>query len=399
MAFDSWLTGLEFLLGVFGCKESERIGKEMGINSVRKFFRLAKFALLALCASFCVAPSVALAVTSNITYELDGGTNYTGAPATYTYGVGAEISGVPTKSGSVFMGWCTDAELTNCAMTQTIGVDATGAKTFYAKWISGKFVLTTTNLDANTEFKFRMGAKGTFTVDCGDGGTLSSAADPTDVSGNTITRSGTTSVEYSCTYSTGGVKTIVFDGLATGYHGYEGAAITFGRYYDNTRAEYVALTPTLVAEIYGSLGSIFPTLGNAAGQVPRFNFTFSGCSNLTGSIYEELFSGVTGGTVAMFYSTFSGCTGLTGSIPAGLFSGVAGNEHTMFAATFYGCTGLTGSIPANLFSGVTGSNTWMFYDTFWGCTGLTGNIPAGLFNGVSGSASAMFYATLEVAQV
>ena len=69
-----------------------------------------------------------------ITYELNGGTNYVNAPTSYTEGTGATINGIPTKADNVFAGWCTDSTLETCAMTQTIGTDATGNKTFYAKW-------------------------------------------------------------------------------------------------------------------------------------------------------------------------------------------------------------------------------------------------------------------------
>ncbi len=58
----------------------------------------------------------------------------TGMPTTYTYGVGATINGVPTRPLSEFLGWCTDAALTNCEMTQTISTTDFGDKTFWAKW-------------------------------------------------------------------------------------------------------------------------------------------------------------------------------------------------------------------------------------------------------------------------
>ena len=70
----------------------------------------------------------------DIKYELDGGTNYSGAPTTYTYGVGATIDGVPTKSGYTFQGWCTSSAKTSCNYTQSILATATGTKTYYAKW-------------------------------------------------------------------------------------------------------------------------------------------------------------------------------------------------------------------------------------------------------------------------
>jgi uncharacterized repeat protein (TIGR02543 family) len=55
--------------------------------------------------------------------------------STYTVGVGTTLDTVPTRNGYTFAGWCTDAQLQNCAMTQTISASDTGDKTFYAKWI------------------------------------------------------------------------------------------------------------------------------------------------------------------------------------------------------------------------------------------------------------------------
>lgn len=83
------------------------------------------------------------AVTYTITYNLNQGTNYTGAPANYTYGVGATINGTPTRTGYTFEGWCTDANLTqNCAKTQTISTTDTGIKEFWAKWSANKYTVT-----------------------------------------------------------------------------------------------------------------------------------------------------------------------------------------------------------------------------------------------------------------
>ena len=75
------------------------------------------------------------AQTYSISYELNGGTNYASAPHSYVFGIGAIINGTPTRGNSVFKGWCTDSELQNCAMSQTIGRTDTGNKTFYAKWV------------------------------------------------------------------------------------------------------------------------------------------------------------------------------------------------------------------------------------------------------------------------
>ena len=40
----------------------------------------------------------------------------------------------PVKDGFAFLGWCTDAQLTNCAKPGVIPTGSTGNKKFYAKW-------------------------------------------------------------------------------------------------------------------------------------------------------------------------------------------------------------------------------------------------------------------------
>lgn len=77
---------------------------------------------------------VSCATEYQITYELDGGTNYAGAPTTFWDDSTATINGIPAKPNNVFIGWCTDAALTDCTMTQTIPIYSSGTKTFYAKW-------------------------------------------------------------------------------------------------------------------------------------------------------------------------------------------------------------------------------------------------------------------------
>ena len=231
-----------------------------------------------------------------------------------------------------------------------------------------KFTITTTEVEADDEFVFGISAQGTFYVDCGAGGTLSGNG----VSGKTIDRTSvadTNNIDtYICTYANGGVKTIRFGGTATGYG-------------DSVSASAIIFADNLyVAGISGSLGAIFPTVGTS---YPRFYDTFSGCTNLSGTIPANLFLGVTGGAEGMFYQTFSGCSGLTGSIPQNLFSGISvdgtSDAWDMFYGTFYGCSGLTGSIPATLFSGVSACFDGIFDGTFGGCSGLSGYIPPTLF--------------------
>lgn len=84
-----------------------------------------------------VLTPVFTAETYTITYKDKGDVAYSGptppSPATYTYGEGATLPEV-TKSGYIFMGWFAE---TDCSGTRvnTIAADATGNKTFYAKWL------------------------------------------------------------------------------------------------------------------------------------------------------------------------------------------------------------------------------------------------------------------------
>lgn len=78
---------------------------------------------------------VSCATQYAITYVLDGGTNYTGAPTTFWDDEATTISGTPTKQNYTFAGWCTDSALTDCAMSQTIPIYTTTPQTFYAAWV------------------------------------------------------------------------------------------------------------------------------------------------------------------------------------------------------------------------------------------------------------------------
>jgi len=79
----------------------------------------------------------AFAAEYTINYEMNGGTNYVGAPTSYfSDDVNATIiDGTPTKANAGFVGWCTDSTLQDCDLTQTIPVGSTENKTFYAKWL------------------------------------------------------------------------------------------------------------------------------------------------------------------------------------------------------------------------------------------------------------------------
>ena len=243
-------------------------------------------------------------------------------------------------------------------------------ETLIQKPIEFPFSVTTTP-DTKT-FSFKISASGTFYVDWGDG---------SDV--DEYVKNYTSEQEISHTYTTAGAYTVRLGGRATGYAsgGWCVAAISFS-------------SNTNLAGISGSLGEIFPTL--ADGSQPRFCWTFYNSTNLTGSIPENLFAGISGAPADdMFSRTFSWCNRLTG-IPEKLFAGISGAPaESMFDNTFSHCSGLT-EIPENLFAGISGAPaSSMFYETFSDCSGLT-EIPENLFAGISGApASDMFSRTFS----
>lgn len=67
-----------------------------------------------------------------ISYELAGGTNASGNPAAYTYGVGVESFAAPSRAGYSFVGWYRDEGY----VYKATGIDAAtmGSITLYAKW-------------------------------------------------------------------------------------------------------------------------------------------------------------------------------------------------------------------------------------------------------------------------
>ena len=238
----------------------------------------------------------------------------------------------------------------------------TAVETLIKKEIEYEFFLTTTPTNS---FSFSISAAGEFVVDWGDGKT------------ETITKPDTTNTTYSHYYSTAGAYTIGISGQATAYNtSTTTAAISF---YVGANYSARDTNAQKIASIDGSLGAIFGTL--ADGTQPRFYETFYGASNMTGSIPENLFAGISGApAISMFESTFSDCSGLTGAIPDGLFAGISGAPaEYMFYNTFSHCSGLT-SIPENLFGNISGTAQYhMFSLMFRNCTSLTG--PSARING------------------
>ena len=264
----------------------------------------------------------------------------------------------------------------NCLLV----MDPTGAENWYeiagadavqsSSNVPDYFSFTTTELNAGDSMSFSLTPSGTFTVDWGDGTTP-----------QVIERTNTTSGTYSHSYSNAGPKTIKITGRATGYSTAEMTSVL--------SVDQIA---PYVISIDGSLGAIFPTLGNGAGQQPQFYYTFAD-TPIT-SIPAGLFSGITGAAAPyMFSGTFVN-TQIT-SIPSGLFSGITGSAIYMFENTFAD-TPIT-SIPAGLFSGITGAAPYMFYFTFYN-TQIT-SIPENLFRGVTGAAEGMFSNTFQNAPI
>ena len=220
------------------------------------------------------------------------------------------------------------------------------------------FYLTTTS-DTDT-FAMRITAAGEFYIDWGDG------------KSEWITKSNTSNMTFGHKYASKGVYNIRLGGQATAYTSLNTGAISF----------YVDPLPTKIASIDGSLGAIFGTLSSDTNNQPRFTSTFYNATNMTGSIPENLFAGISGAPAShMFDLTFSGCSGLTGAIPDGLFGNLTGAPaNSMFSGTFNGCRGLTGEIPENLFGNISGTaQSSMFSRTFSGCSSLTG--PSARING------------------
>ena len=316
-----------------------------------------------------------------VTYSCGDGTG--NAPTDSTqYDSGNSVTTLAntcTKSGYSFTRWSCGGNDVNAGETFTINANTTCT----AQYGNGKFIVKTTNLNANSTFNFSMSAAGTFTVDCGDGGVLSGDG----VDGNTITRTNTDSTNYTCAYSTTGKKTIIFDGTATEYNT-SGTVATISFYvgnYDNDKKANAAK----IMSVSGNLAELFPQLGTESGQIPRFYQTFYNATSLT-SISSTLFNGYTTGAEYMFQNTFSSCTGLT-TLPDGLFATFTTGAEHMFQNTFSSCTGLT-AIPHDLFATFTTGASYMFSDTFRGCTGLT-EIPHDLFATFTTGASYMFQST------
>jgi uncharacterized repeat protein (TIGR02543 family) len=106
--------------------------------------------------------------TYSISYELNGGTNASENPVTYTIeGLPITLSN-PTRDHSTFEGWYTDAEFTGTKVTQ-INTGNIGIETLYAKW---------TGIDYTITFDSNGGSDVTAITEAG-GTAVTKPADPT----------------------------------------------------------------------------------------------------------------------------------------------------------------------------------------------------------------------------
>ena len=309
----------------------------------------------------------------------NGGHGTAPASTTCTYGETKQLAAALTEPGYMFDKWTLGNSEFNAGATitcdlNTLGV-TDGSVTLTATWtFDPKFTIVTTNMTANDTFSFYVYAKGNFVIDWGDG----------TIEDITSTTTGNRFISH--TYETAGVHNIRIGGLATEYD----TALNNSTILFYNSGAFVG-TPTKIARVEGSMGSVFPTLGSTSGLQPNFYRTFDGATNLT-SVSSTLFSGVTGSFEGMFHATFKGCSKLE-SIPSGLFTGISGAAVNLFRETFRGCSKIT-AIPSGLFNGISGSAEKMFYETFFGCSKLA-SVPSGLFNGVSGSAVELFRETFD----
>ena len=328
----------------------------------------------------CVSIIGATAGANALTVSYDCGTSNGTAPTdSANYNSGDVVTVKPNTctvpSGKHFAGYVCGS--TNVAAGNTFTI--TENTTCTAQYENGKFAVKTTN--TTTVLNFKMSATGTFTVDCGDNGVLTDDAETTTVSGNTIIRSNTTAVTYTCTWTNASAHTIAFDGTGTGYSTEETVpALLFYISQENTAK---------IASISGNLYNLLPSTGTASGQIPRFYLSFAFARNLT-SIPGDLFNGYTRGIQSMFLSTFSNCYGLT-SLPADLFATFTIGAVKIFQSTFQACNGLT-SIPSTLFASFASGYNNMFYQTFYSCVGLT-SLPDRLFASFTSGGMYMFRRT------
>ncbi|WP_297700160.1 InlB B-repeat-containing protein [uncultured Fibrobacter sp.] len=77
-----------------------------------------------------------------ITYKLNGGTNPSSAPTSYTPNSGTVDLPTPTKSYYSFGGWYTNSSFSGSSVSSFNAASTTGNKTYYAKWTPTAYSIT-----------------------------------------------------------------------------------------------------------------------------------------------------------------------------------------------------------------------------------------------------------------
>jgi len=77
-----------------------------------------------------------------ITYKLNGGTNPSSAPTSYTPNSGTVYLPTPTKSYYTFGGWYTSSSFSGSSVSSFNAASTTGNKTYYAKWTPTAYSIT-----------------------------------------------------------------------------------------------------------------------------------------------------------------------------------------------------------------------------------------------------------------
>ena len=103
--------------------------------------------------------TICIPIDYPITYNLNGGTNHPGNPATYNIASATITLQAPTKTNYIFGGWFDNAECTGDAVT-TIDHGSHGNVTLYAKWLTAELELA--NNDDNSSAISEAAASGKY---------------------------------------------------------------------------------------------------------------------------------------------------------------------------------------------------------------------------------------------
>ena len=211
--------------------------------------------------------------TYNITYNLNGGTNNSSNPATYTITSAKITLKAPTKTGYSFAGWYTDAECTE-AITE-IASGSYGVVELFAKWTATEYTITYVTADGATHSNIF-----TYTIET-DLTTLADAALKGHAFGGWYTNDSYTTVVTTVAGGEIGHKTVYAKFTANTYNvwldGNEEASCVVSFNLNGAEGTIASQTVTPIATLK------YPTVPTRAGYI------FAGWydnENCTGSLYD-----------------------------------------------------------------------------------------------------------------